>query len=173
MQPLRGRVGAVQVFGVDVGYGQVAEKIRVDPRVTVMERTNLRTLDPTRITAPVDIVTLDVSFISVIKVMPAVLEVMKPSAVLIVLIKPQFEAGLEHISKGGLVKDPAVHESVIADVTAAMKAFGLDRHGLIESPIKGAQSGNTEFLAMYKREQTVQATAPDGPAAPMQDGNPA
>lgn len=136
---------------MDVGYGQVAERVRVDPRVVVLERTNLRTLDPALITVSVDIVTLDVSFISVLKVMPAVLVVMRPTAALIVLIKPQFEAGLEHVGKGGLVKDPAVHESVIAAVTAGMHELGLERHGLIESPIKGAQSGNTEFLALFRR----------------------
>jgi 23S rRNA (cytidine1920-2'-O)/16S rRNA (cytidine1409-2'-O)-methyltransferase len=142
--------GARKIYGVDVGYGQVHEKIRRDPRVKLLERTNLRTLEPELIGEQVDIITLDLSFISLLKVMPAVTRLLKADGQLIVLIKPQFEAGREEIGRGGIVKDPEVHERVIKNVVAGITSYGFELQGVIESPITGTQ-GNKEFLAYFKR----------------------
>ena len=140
--------GIHKVYGIDVGYGQVHEKISSNPRVVVRERTNLRTL--TDLGELVDLVTLDLSFISVLKVMDAVNAVLKDDGQLIVLIKPQFEAEKEDVGRGGLVKDPAVHERVIKTLTEGVQEFGFALVGVIESPIEGA-TGNKEFLAYFKR----------------------
>lgn len=140
--------GAARVYGVDVGYGQVHEKIRADARVQVIERTNLRYLES--LPKLVDLVTLDLSFISVLKVMPAVLRVMKEHAQLMVLIKPQFEAERGQVSRGGIVRDAAVHEQVVKTVVDGIVAYGLVCNGTVESPILGA-TGNKEFLAYFVR----------------------
>jgi 23S rRNA (cytidine1920-2'-O)/16S rRNA (cytidine1409-2'-O)-methyltransferase len=140
--------GAKKIYGVDVGYGQVHEKIRNDKRVVVLERTNLR--DLTDVGERVDLVTLDLSFISVLKVMDAVVQFLKPDGKLIVLIKPQFEAGRHEVKKGGIVKDRAVHEKVIAQITKGIQQYGFTLEGVIESPILGTE-GNKEFLAYFKR----------------------
>ncbi|KAK9905612.1 hypothetical protein WJX75_003067 [Coccomyxa subellipsoidea] len=107
--------GASHVIGVDVGYGQVAERVRTDPRVTVMERTNLRYVQLTDLPEqqPVDLATLDLSFISLLKVLPAVCAVLAPRASLLALIKPQFEAGRDEVGKGGIVRDASIHRRVI------------------------------------------------------------
>eukprot|EP00252_Welwitschia_mirabilis_P010095 TRINITY_DN23216_c0_g1_i1.p1 TRINITY_DN23216_c0_g1~~TRINITY_DN23216_c0_g1_i1.p1 ORF type:complete len:304 (+),score=43.11 TRINITY_DN23216_c0_g1_i1:95-1006(+) len=140
--------GASFVYGVDVGYGQVAQKIRTDERVCVMERTNLRYLSG--LPRKVDLVTLDLSFISILLVMPAVLEVMKPDSTLVALIKPQFEARRNQVGKGGVVKNPEVHTEVCEKIFRGMEAFGFTKKGCIESPLKGAD-GNIEFLASFER----------------------
>ncbi len=144
--------GAKKVYGVDVGYGQVHEKIRNDPRVVVLERTNLRHV--TMLGELVDLVTLDLSFISVLKIMDAVDALIKESGKLVVLIKPQFEAGRQHIVRGGIVKDPKIHQMVIDEVTAGIVSHGYQRMGVIESPIEGA-SGNKEFLAFFVKNSTI------------------
>jgi hemolysin TlyA family protein len=125
--------GAQKIYGIDVGYGQVHEKIRQDPRVVVMERINLRYVE--NLPELVDLVTLDLSFISVLKVLPAIIKLMKPTAQLIVLIKPQFEAGKQDVGRGGIIKDPAVHERVVRDITAGIVQYGFTAMGVIESPI--------------------------------------
>jgi 23S rRNA (cytidine1920-2'-O)/16S rRNA (cytidine1409-2'-O)-methyltransferase len=140
--------GARKVYGVDVGYGQVHEKIRKDPHVVVLERTNLRNLTVGDIGQTVDMVTLDLSFISVLKVIDTVYALLKPQGKLIVLIKPQFEAGKEQVGTGGIVKDPQVHQAVIKRVTEGIVACGFTCVGIIESPITGAD-GNKEFLAYF------------------------
>ena len=137
--------GAKRVYGVDVGYGQVHEKIRNDVRVVVMERTNLRDLKS--LGEQVDLVTLDLSFISLLKVMDAVCAVLKEKGALVTLIKPQFEAQRHEVGRGGIIKDPAIHEAVIERVTKGIAACGFDIHGVIDSPIEGSM-GNKEFL-MY------------------------
>lgn len=145
--------GIQKVYGVDVGYGQVHEKIRKDPRVIVLERTNIRDMTPAEIGQTVDIVTLDLSFISLLKVMDAVRALLNEGGKLVTLIKPQFEAGKAQVGKGGIVKDPQVHEAVIARVTDGIQACGFELVGVIESPITGAD-GNKEFLAYFiKKEQ--------------------
>jgi 23S rRNA (cytidine1920-2'-O)/16S rRNA (cytidine1409-2'-O)-methyltransferase len=140
--------GVRKVYGVDVGYGQVHEKIRQDHRVVVMERTNLRHLQ----TLPelVDLATLDLSFISVLKVIDAVRLLIKLRGHLIVLIKPQFEAERNQIGKGGIVIDSAVHDQVIKRVTEGVQNAGFLLQGVIASPIEGTD-GNKEFLAYFIR----------------------
>ncbi len=140
--------GAAKVYGIDVGYGQVHEKIRKDPRVILMERTNLRELR--ELPEKVDLVTLDLSFISVLKVMDAVDAILKPNGKLIVLIKPQFEARKEEVGRGGIIKDSAIHQEVIKRVAIGIESHGYQCHGVIESPIFGA-TGNKEFLAYFSR----------------------
>lgn len=140
--------GAAKVYGVDVGYGQVHEKIRVDPRVRVLERTNLRELKT--VGELVDLVTLDLSFISVLKVMEAVVALSKPNARLIILIKPQFEATKNEVGRGGIIKDPEVHARVIQQVTQGIEQYGYVCKGVVESPILGT-TGNKEFLAYFER----------------------
>jgi len=142
--------GAKKVFGVDVGYGQVHEKIRTDERVVVIERTNLRYLRRDDIGQPVDCVTLDLSFISVLKVMDAVVSLLGPTGLLIVLIKPQFQADKADVGRGGIIKDERVHHEVVASVTSGIQRYGFVCEGVTESPIHGA-SGNKEFLAYFTR----------------------
>ncbi|WVZ17416.1 hypothetical protein V8G54_010398 [Vigna mungo] len=143
--------GASHVYGVDVGYGQVADKIRRDERVSVIERTNLRYL--TELPQNVDLVTLDLSFISILLVMPAVVNVMKENAALVTLVKPQFEARRSQVGKGGIVKDPIVHQEVLERIITGVENFGFCCKGSIESPLKGAE-GNTEFLVHFNRIQS-------------------
>ncbi|CAN6245983.1 unnamed protein product [Urochloa humidicola] len=140
--------GASHVYGVDVGYGQVAEKIRTHECVSVIERTNLRYLS--QLPQPVDLVTLDLSFISILLVMPAVMKVMKMDSTLITLIKPQFEARRHQVGGGGIVRDPLVHKEVLDRIISGVEEFGFCNKGWIESPIKGAE-GNKEFLACFHR----------------------
>lgn len=140
--------GARRVYGVDVGYGQVHEKIRNDLRVIVMERTNLRDLRD--VGQKVDLVTLDLSFISLLKVMDAVCAVLKEGGALVALIKPQFEAQRHEVGRGGIVKDPAVHQAVIQRVIHGLEEYGFHVQGVIDSPIEGSM-GNKEFLAYCTR----------------------
>ena len=142
--------GAQKVIGIDVGYGQVHEKIRNDQRVVVLERTNLRYIDRETVGDLVDMVTLDLSFISLLKVMDAVNTVLKSGGLLITLIKPQFEAQRDQVGRGGIIKDETVHQEVIKKVTEGIKAYGYELLGIIDSPILGAQ-GNKEFLAAFKK----------------------
>ncbi len=141
--------GAKKVYGVDVGYGQVHEKIREHKRVVLMERTNLRHLE--ELPELVDIVTLDLSFISILKVMPAVAKLIKPTGIIITLIKPQFEAKREEIARGGVVKNDAARQRAVERVVEGMKAFGYVAREVIESPIRGAASGNIEYLALFEK----------------------
>ncbi len=143
--------GAMCVIGVDVGYGQVHEKIARDPRVTVLERTNLRYLDVPTIGTQVDMVTLDLSFISVLKVMNAITHLLKNGGYLVVLIKPQFEAQKHQVGRGGIIKDDALHQEIITKVTEGIAAHGYEYQGVTESPILGTQ-GNKEFLALFKKQ---------------------
>ncbi|PRQ25315.1 putative methyltransferase [Rosa chinensis] len=140
--------GASFVYGVDVGYGQVAEKIRTDERVSVIERTNLRHLPG--LPQKVDLVTLDLSFISILLVMPAVVNVMKEEATLVTLVKPQFEARRSQVGSGGIVRDPLVHQEVLERIIKGVENFGFNSKGWIESPLKGAE-GNIEFLVHFTR----------------------
>ncbi len=140
--------GAKKIYGIDVGYGQVHDKIRHDPRVILKERTNLREVRD--LDELVDLVTLDLSFISVLKVMDAVDAILKPGGGLIVLIKPQFEARKEDVGRGGIIKDSKVHQEVIQRVTQGIESHGYTCQGVIESPITGT-TGNKEFLAYFTR----------------------
>lgn len=141
--------GVKRVYGVDVGYGQVHEKIKDDKRVVLLERTNLRHLE--QLPELVDLVTLDLSFISVLKVMSAVIKLMKPISSLIILIKPQFEADRSEIRRGGVVKDEEVSERIIKNIQDELAMMGFTMQGVIKSPILGAKSGNQEFLGFFTR----------------------
>lgn len=143
--------GAKKVFAVDVGYGQLAWKLRNDPRVINMERVNARYLTPEDIGEKVDIVTLDVSFISLEKVVSACLPLVKEGGELVALIKPQFEAGKEKVGKKGVVKDPQVHIEVLEQVTRTLNDLGLRVLNLTFSPIRGPK-GNIEYLAYGVKE---------------------
>lgn len=141
--------GAKKVYAVDVGYGQLAWKLRNDERVINLERTNLRYVGEEQIPELCDIAVMDVSFISVKLVLPAVMQRLKPGADLICLIKPQFEAGREEVGKKGVVRDASVHCSVIDSVLAFAKDSGLSVMGLDYSPIKGPE-GNIEYICYMK-----------------------
>ncbi|MBM4263415.1 MAG: TlyA family RNA methyltransferase [Deltaproteobacteria bacterium] len=137
--------GAAQVFAVDVGYGQLAWKIRSDPRVRVFEKTNIRYLDLERLPSAADIATIDVSFISLKLVLPQVKKLLAAGAQVIALIKPQFEVGKGKVGKGGVVRAAAEHERVIEEIREAAQAAGFQVRGLVESPLLGPK-GNREFL---------------------------
>ncbi len=143
--------GARAVTAVDVGYGHLAWKLRQDHRVTVVERTNFRHADVAKLGAPFDLVCADVSFISLGKLAHNVAAALAPGGRLIALVKPQFEAGRSAVERGGVVRDPAAHESAIRDVIAALAAAGLTAVKLDYSPIKGP-AGNIEFLLGAERD---------------------
>ena len=137
--------GAAKVYAVDVGTNQLAWKLRQDPRVIVHEQTNARNLDPSIIPEPVDVVVCDASFIGLSKVLQAPLRLARPGGKLIALIKPQFEAGREEVGKGGVVRDPDVHERVCSEARAWAESQGWTVLGITPSPITGPE-GNVEFL---------------------------
>jgi 23S rRNA (cytidine1920-2'-O)/16S rRNA (cytidine1409-2'-O)-methyltransferase len=148
------RRGAPRVVALDVGHGQLDWRIRSDARVVVLERINARALTPEQLPADArrfDLAVMDLSFISVRQVFPAIVELLQPGADLVVLVKPQFEAGRDEVGKGGLVRDPAVHTRVIEEVTTAATALGLSRVAMTESPITGTE-GNREFFLHLRLE---------------------
>lgn len=138
--------GASKVFAIDVGYGQLAWKIRNDPRVVVMERTNIRYVTPEDLGQPLDLSVIDVSFISLSLVLPVVKTLLKPTGQVLCLIKPQFEAGKDKVGKKGVVRDAAVHEEVLQNFITLAKSLGFTIRNLTFSPVKGPE-GNIEFLA--------------------------
>jgi 23S rRNA (cytidine1920-2'-O)/16S rRNA (cytidine1409-2'-O)-methyltransferase len=137
--------GAARVIALDVGHGQLEWRLRNDPRVLVRERVNARALSAADVPHPVSLVTIDVSFISLRLVLPALPPFLTPAHDVVALVKPQFEAGREQVGKHGLVTDPAVHAEVLGRITAAAEAVGLARLGMTPSPIAGA-TGNREFF---------------------------
>jgi 23S rRNA (cytidine1920-2'-O)/16S rRNA (cytidine1409-2'-O)-methyltransferase len=137
--------GAAKVYAVDVGTNQLAWKLRQDPRVVVHEQTNARNLDGSVIPEPVDVVVCDASFISLAKVLEAPLKLAKPGAKLVALVKPQFEAGREEVGKGGVVRDPSVHERVCTQAKGWVETQGWRVLGITPSPIT-VPEGNVEFL---------------------------
>jgi len=140
--------GAAKVYAIDVGYGQLAWELRQDPRVVVLERTNIRYL--ASLPEPIDLATIDVSFISLELVLPPVISLLKPEGQIIALVKPQFEAGREQVKRGGVVKDPEVHRQVLHKVATMAQDLGLQVLGLIPSPLKGP-AGNVEFFIHLAR----------------------
>jgi 23S rRNA (cytidine1920-2'-O)/16S rRNA (cytidine1409-2'-O)-methyltransferase len=136
--------GAARVVALDVGHGQLDWRLRNDPRVVVIEHFNARHLTPADLPGSVDIVVIDVSFISLRQILPPVATVLREGADVVALVKPQFEAGRDEVRKG-IIRDPAVHDRVLAEVTAAGAEVGLNRVGSTPSPITG-QKGNVEFL---------------------------
>ena len=144
--------GAKKVFAIDVGYGQLDWKIREDPRVVVMERTNIRYVTPEQLGEPLDLSVVDVSFISLKIVLPAIQALLKPNGQVLCLIKPQFEAGREKVGKKGVVRDPGIHKEVLEDFVALVNHLGFTILGLTFSPVKGPE-GNIEFLGHLTLEQ--------------------
>lgn len=142
--------GARRVYCVDVGYGQLAWKLRQDPRVVLIERTNIRYLEREKIPEEIDIATIDVSFISLVKVVPNILEFLKDNGEIIALIKPQFEVGKGEVGKGGIVKDEAERLKAVERVKGNLESLGLQTIGVMQSPIPG-QKGNIEYLIYMKR----------------------
>ena len=143
--------GASKVFAIDVGYGQLDWKIRSDPRVVVMERTNVRYVTPEQLGEPLDLSVVDVSFISLKIVLPVIQTFLKPTGQVVCLIKPQFEAGREKVGKNGVVRDPQTHKEVLDDFLALTDRLGFTVLGLTFSPVKGPE-GNIEFLAHLTKE---------------------
>lgn len=150
--------GAAHVVAVDVGRGQLAWTLRTDPRVTVLEKTNLRELAPEAIGGPVRLAVADLSFISLLTVAPALGRCTAPDAELVVLIKPQFEAGRAAVGRGGVVRDPTAHRDVVLRVAEGLGVAGLPVVDVVASPITGAD-GNREFLAHIQRGATPVAPA--------------
>lgn len=151
--------GAAKVYSVDVGYGQLAWKLRNDERVVNLERTNLRYVTEEQIPELLDIAVMDVSFISIRLVLPAVKSLLKPGADIVCLIKPQFEAGREEVGKKGVVRDEAVHKEVVNGILQFAPTIGLSVMGLDYSPIKGPE-GNIEYIC-YMKNGAYEAPAPD------------
>jgi 23S rRNA (cytidine1920-2'-O)/16S rRNA (cytidine1409-2'-O)-methyltransferase len=156
--------GAKKVYAVDVGYGQFAWKLRQDPRVVCMEKTNIRYVTPENIGEPLDFASVDVSFISLTKVLPAARELLTEQGQMVCLIKPQFEAGREKVGKKGVVRDRRVHEEVIEKIIGFALENGFSVHNLEYSPIKGPE-GNIEYLVYIekskepKKEESVDISA--------------
>jgi len=147
--------GAAKVYAVDVGQGQLAWKLRQDPRVVVMEKTNARELTPAKFPqpfSPADLVVADCSFISLRKIIPAAVALLRPSGRIVALIKPQFEAGKLEVDRGsGVIRDPAIHERVLTELQAFVQEQpGLEWRGVTESPLLGP-AGNKEFLALIEK----------------------
>ena len=153
--------GAKKVYSVDVGYGQFAWKLRQDPRVVCMEKTNIRYVTPEDIDDVLDFASVDVSFISLTKVLPAVLGVLGEKGQMVCLIKPQFEAGREKVGKKGVVRDKAVHEEVIERIITFALENGFSVHHLEYSPIKGPE-GNIEYLVhIEKSDEAIKEESVD------------
>ena len=153
--------GAARVTAIDVGHNQLDWRLRTDPRVLVREGVNARSLTAEHVPHHVDIVTIDVAFISLRHIFPALPPFLAPGANVVALVKPQFEAGRDEVGPGGLVTDPAVHESVLARVTSDAESAGLVRVGMTPSPITGA-TGNREFFLHLRRAPGSGLQAPEG-----------
>ena len=148
--------GAAKVYALDVGYGQMAWKLRNDKRVILIERTNIRYFDGAGIVDRIDIAVIDASFISLKLVIPAVLKLIAGDAFILALVKPQFEAGRDEVGKRGVVKDPLQHRKIIEDITVFCRKIDLDVSGICESPLTGP-AGNKEFF-IYARKITRNQT---------------
>ena len=149
--------GAVKVFAIDVGYGQLAWSLRTDERVVNMERTNVRNVTPEDIGQLIDLASIDVAFISLEKVLPAVKAMLKPDGQVVALIKPQFEAGKEKVGKKGVVRDPKVHLEVIHKVIDTAREMEFVTKELTFSPVKGPE-GNIEYLVWLTKDKVMAST---------------
>jgi len=148
--------GAVRVYAVDVGYGQFDWRLRQDPRVILHERTNIRYVDRALIPEPVSLVVIDVSFISLTMVLPPVMQFLRPGAVVIALVKPQFEVGKGQVGRGGIVRDEAQRQAVLQRILACAEGLGLTQKATLDSPIRG-KKGNLEFLSIFESNENVYA----------------
>lgn len=147
--------GAASVIAIDVGYGQLDWRLRQDPRVIVMERTNIRNVLPHHLPGPVDIATVDVAFISLSKILDSISALLVPDGEIIALVKPQFEAGRDQVGKKGVVRDPKIHQEVVTRVLNEAARIDLGLLGLTFSPITGPE-GNFEFLAFWQKGVATQ-----------------
>jgi 23S rRNA (cytidine1920-2'-O)/16S rRNA (cytidine1409-2'-O)-methyltransferase len=145
--------GATSVIALDVGYGQLAEKLRRDSRVIVMDRTNIRNVAPADLPYAPELIVIDASFISLRIVLPAVLAIAAPKAEIVALVKPQFEVGKGKVGKGGIVRDAALRKEAVDSILVFARAAGLEVAGAIESPIHGA-AGNIEYLTLLRKGAT-------------------
>jgi len=145
--------GARKVYAVDVGYGQLDAALRTDPRVVVLERLNIRHLPQTAIPEPIDLATLDLSFISLTLVLPKILEFLAPGGAILALVKPQFEVGKGQVGKGGVVRDPQLQEAAVARVAAAAAALGLKVSPAFPSPLKGPKGNQEYFLYLTRQDE--------------------
>lgn len=152
--------GAAKVYAVDVGYGQFDLGLRNDDRTVLMEKTNIRYLEAAAVKDRIDLAVIDVSFISLLKVIPKVLEFLGEQAEIIALIKPQFEVGRKDVGKGGVVKDEAKRQAAVSMIKSESEKMGLTVAGLTESPIKGPK-GNVEYLIYLRRMTNVKAQIPN------------
>jgi len=150
--------GARRVYAVDVGFGQLDPSLRNDPRVTVLERRNIRHLEREEVPEPVDLITLDLSFISLTLVLPKTLEFLKPGGEILALVKPQFEVGKGQVGKGGVVRDPRLQQEAVAKVARAAEKLGLQISPAFPSPLKGPK-GNQEYF-LYLITSKAPAAAP-------------
>ena len=150
--------GATRVYAVDVGYGQLAWKLRSDERVVVWERTNARYLTTEQVAEPLDFASVDVSFISLSLILPVLAKLLRPEGQAVCLVKPQFEAGKAHVGKNGVVRDKAVHQAVVEKVCGFAKDNGFSVQGLDYSPVKGPQ-GNIEYLLWLTKSEAADALA--------------
>lgn len=155
------QLGARKVYAIDVGYGQLAWKLRTDERVVNMERTNIRYVTSDMLEESPDFASIDVAFISLEKVLGVVYSLLSEKGACVALIKPQFEAGREHIGKKGVVRDPAIHYAVIRRVLEFAQETGFSVFGLTFSPVKGPE-GNIEYLAWLKKSETIQSMVDEG-----------
>lgn len=170
------RADAAEVVAVDVGYGQLAWPLRNDPRVRVLERTNVRTLTPEVIDGPVDLTVADLSFISLRLVLPALAGCTRPDGDLALMVKPQFEVGKERVGAGGVVRDPSLRAEAVLDVAAAAARLDLGLADVAASPLPGP-SGNVEFFVWLRRDappadpERVRAVVTAGPGGPVPSGD--
>lgn len=151
--------GARKVYAVDVGYGQFAWKLRTDPRVVLFERTHIRDLDRSRLVEPVDLAVIDVSFISLKKVLPWVRPLVRPGGGILCLVKPQFEVGKGRVGKGGVVRDPALHREVLEGLERFASNQGLERIGIEPSCLLGPE-GNREFFLFLRNGKADVSSGP-------------
>ena len=146
--------GAERVYAVDVGYGLIDWKLRQDPRVVLLERTNIRYIDRSRISEPIDLAVIDVSFISLTLVLPNVITLMRDGGRAVALVKPQFEVGKGHVGRGGIVRDEAQRRAVTEKIISSGTSLGLEATGVLNSPIKG-RKGNQEILVGFRRQSII------------------
>jgi 23S rRNA (cytidine1920-2'-O)/16S rRNA (cytidine1409-2'-O)-methyltransferase len=146
--------GAAKVYAVDVGYGQLDASLRQDPRVVVLERRNIRHLPPEDVPEPVDLITLDLSFISLTLVLPKVLEFLRPGGEILALVKPQFEVGKGQVGKGGVVRDPKLQQDAVEKVSQAARSLGLQVNPPFPSPLKGPKGNQEYFLYLTSVSQS-------------------
>jgi 23S rRNA (cytidine1920-2'-O)/16S rRNA (cytidine1409-2'-O)-methyltransferase len=162
------RAGAQHVVAVDVGYGQLAWGLRTDPRVTVLDRTNVRSLNPAQVGQPPEVVVADLSFISLSLALPALVSCARPDADYILLVKPQFEVGRDRVGEGGVVRDPALRAAAVRQVAGDASALGLGVLGVVASPLPGP-AGNVEYFLWLRagapplREEALQEAIERGP----------